>query len=197
MNWSAQEHSLLRLINEKGNKMKKKELVMPESWQHQVVEAVIASLDLTISVDMLTLEQGSCDKDAISILVTPNNALTFAVNTSNKWQRFNDFDELAKSGCYEKTIERIYFGLFKYWQCLQPEKASSLLAYHELYTGIVDEAVNDKTSETDFDKLVYVTGHLYRHVKRLMLKEVPDWSVAPSPITYRGKPLRPSMILDR
>ena len=90
--------------------------------------------------------------------------------------------------CGIEIIQHVYFGLFKLWQCLTPSKARKMILRNKLYQETIGDAAKDKTSSIYFDRLAYVTGHLYRFIKSLLQKKSPNWSVIAAPIIYDYTP---------
>ena len=64
----------------------KKELNIPKTWQYQVKEAVISSIDMSFAVDMVSLMPVDNCSHEINILLLPNNALSFTVKQDESWQ---------------------------------------------------------------------------------------------------------------
>lgn len=166
----------------------KKELNIPKTWQYQVKEAVISSIDMSFAVDMLSLMPIDNCSHEINIVLLPNNGLSFTVKQDESWQNYENLDELAKHYSNPKIIQDVYFGLFKLWQCLTPSKARKMILRNKLYQETIGDAAKDKTSSIYFDRLAYVTGHLYRFIKSLLQKKSPNWSVIATPIIYNYTP---------
>lgn len=176
--------------------MKKKELVIADSWCHKVLNAEMALLGITFTVDVLALEPGEESQVAINIMLTPGNGLAFAVSADSNWQYFKNADELIKAINDVEIVNRVYFGLFKLWQCLEPKHTNAMVMRHELYIGELFDVENDKASDAYYKRLVYATNHMYKYVKRILLRETPDWSVTSTPIVHLRKPFRPLTNFD-
>lgn len=176
--------------------MKKKELVISDSWCHQVLEAQMALLGITFSVDVLALEPREESDVAINIMPVLGNGLAIAVNTNGTWQYFKNADEFIKAVSDIDIITSVYFGLFKLWHCLEPKHTNAMVMRHELYIEELFDVENDKASDAYYKRLVYATNHMYKYVKRISLRETPDWSVTSTPIVYRSKPFRPLTNFD-
>lgn len=156
----------------------KKELVIPEPWKHHAIQACVSSIDMHFYVDVLALTQAEDGAIEINIVLLPNNRLGFAIKQGENWHHYENLDALAESACGIEIIQHVYFGLFKLWKCLTPSKARKMVLRNILY----QQSIGDKESNMYFDRLVYVTGHLYRFVQRLLQKESPNWSVIAEPI---------------
>lgn len=63
-----------------------------------------------------------------------------------------------------------------------------MILRNKLYQETIGDAAKDKTSSIYFDRLAYVTGHLYRFIKSLLQNKSPNWSVIAAPIIYDYTP---------
>ncbi len=174
----------------------KKELVIPQSWQHHVMQATISSIAMCFDVEVLSITQSDDHASDFSIILLSNNGLGFAVKYDGNWQCYKNLEALIEHCSDIDVIQHVYFGLFKLWQCLTPSKARKIVLRNRLYQESIGDAVKDTSSSMYFDRLVYVTGHLYRFVIRVLQKESPNWSVIAEPIICGETPSKHLLNLD-
>jgi len=171
----------------------KKELLLPFSWQHKVCESELVAFPHPLKIDMLWFEKNEVCPMDIAIIIMPYNQLSFSVKINDEWHHFIGLDDLVYFGFDIVTLEAIFYGLFTFWHCLSPLKACAIIEYHQWYQDILSQADRESESEFYYDKMLYVTKNLYKRVKQLMQKEMPDWTVVLKPIIYRPKPYRDSL----
>ena len=166
----------------------KKVINTPHNWKHEIVEAELSALGVPLRINCLSLSSSKTCSLNIKVLIMPNNVISYIIEINGKWHHFSDFGALMYHGFDIETHDAIFYALLKLWQCLTPSKTKLIIEYYELYQQVLLEADKELEPEIYFDKMLYVTNHLFKKIKRLIRKESLDWSVTAKPIEYHSNP---------